>query len=189
MPLSWGRTQIHTVLLLLCSSHLHKASSQFPIFKALVANAYDPSARGAEPEGPQILEQPELESNKHLKSKRKLLGIWFVLTWEFAHLQRVPTNTWLCDWSIKSQWPMAGQRGLWRFPGKKCRRGEERISPFGGCAGLYMFGPGSGIIRRCGLARVGVSMWVWLKTLILAVVDPKCCPYKSCLGRGVCSQQ
>jgi hypothetical protein len=26
--------------------------------------------------------------------------------------------------------------------------------------GLYMLGPGSGTIRRCGLG-VGVSLWVW----------------------------
>jgi hypothetical protein len=27
--------------------------------------------------------------------------------------------------------------------------------------GLYMLGPGSGTIRRCGLVGVGVSVWVW----------------------------
>jgi len=26
--------------------------------------------------------------------------------------------------------------------------------------GLYMFDPGSGTIRRCGLAELGVSLWV-----------------------------
>jgi hypothetical protein len=29
------------------------------------------------------------------------------------------------------------------------------------CDGLYMLGPGSGIIRRCDLVGVGVSLWVW----------------------------
>ena len=29
------------------------------------------------------------------------------------------------------------------------------------CDGLYMIGPGSDLIRRCGLVGVGVSMWVW----------------------------
>ena len=29
------------------------------------------------------------------------------------------------------------------------------------CDGLYMLGPGSGTIRRCGLLGVGVSLWVW----------------------------
>ena len=27
------------------------------------------------------------------------------------------------------------------------------------CDGLYMLGPGSGTIRRCGLVGVGVSLW------------------------------
>ena len=26
---------------------------------------------------------------------------------------------------------------------------------------LYMFGPGSDIIRRCGIVGVGVSLWAW----------------------------
>ena len=30
-----------------------------------------------------------------------------------------------------------------------------------GCDGLYMLGPGSGTIMRCGLIEVGVSLWVW----------------------------
>ena len=29
------------------------------------------------------------------------------------------------------------------------------------CDGLYMLGPGSGTIRRCGPVGVGVSLWVW----------------------------
>jgi hypothetical protein len=29
------------------------------------------------------------------------------------------------------------------------------------CDGLYMLGPVSGTIRRCGLVGVGVSLWVW----------------------------
>ena len=29
------------------------------------------------------------------------------------------------------------------------------------CDGLYMLGPGSGSIRRCGLVGVGVSLWAW----------------------------
>ena len=29
------------------------------------------------------------------------------------------------------------------------------------CDGLYMIGPGSEPIRRCGLVGVGVSLWVW----------------------------
>ena len=29
------------------------------------------------------------------------------------------------------------------------------------CDGLYMLGPGSGTIRRCGLVGVGVSLWAW----------------------------
>jgi hypothetical protein len=29
------------------------------------------------------------------------------------------------------------------------------------CDGLYILGPGSGIIWRCGLVGVGVSLWVW----------------------------
>ena len=28
------------------------------------------------------------------------------------------------------------------------------------CDGLYMFGLGSGVIRRCGFVRIGVSLWV-----------------------------
>ena len=31
----------------------------------------------------------------------------------------------------------------------------------GCCDGLYMLGPGSGTIRRCGPVGVGVSLWVW----------------------------
>lgn len=26
---------------------------------------------------------------------------------------------------------------------------------------LYMFGPGSGAMRRCGPVGAGVSLWVW----------------------------
>jgi hypothetical protein len=29
------------------------------------------------------------------------------------------------------------------------------------CDGLYMLGPGSGIVGRCGLVGVGVSLWAW----------------------------
>jgi hypothetical protein len=29
------------------------------------------------------------------------------------------------------------------------------------CDGLYMFGPESGTIRRCGIVGVGVSLWAW----------------------------
>jgi hypothetical protein len=29
------------------------------------------------------------------------------------------------------------------------------------CDGLYMLGPESGAIRRCGLVGVGVSQWAW----------------------------
>ena len=29
------------------------------------------------------------------------------------------------------------------------------------CDGLYILGPGSGTIRRCGLVGVGVSLWMW----------------------------
>jgi hypothetical protein len=30
------------------------------------------------------------------------------------------------------------------------------------CDGLYMFGPGSGTIKRCGLVGVDVALlWVW----------------------------
>ena len=29
------------------------------------------------------------------------------------------------------------------------------------CDGLYMFSPGSGTVRGCGLDGVGVSPWVW----------------------------
>jgi hypothetical protein len=32
---------------------------------------------------------------------------------------------------------------------------------YGSCDGLYMIGPGSGTIRRCGLVEVGVALWVW----------------------------
>jgi hypothetical protein len=31
----------------------------------------------------------------------------------------------------------------------------------GFCGDLYMLGPGSGTIRRCGPVRVGVSLWEW----------------------------
>jgi hypothetical protein len=34
------------------------------------------------------------------------------------------------------------------------------------CGGLYMLGPGSGTIRRCGLVGLGISLWVW--ALVLA---------------------
>jgi hypothetical protein len=27
--------------------------------------------------------------------------------------------------------------------------------------GLYMLGPGSGTVERCGLVGVGVALWVW----------------------------
>jgi hypothetical protein len=37
---------------------------------------------------------------------------------------------------------------------------EARRS-LGTCDGWYMLGPESGIIRRCGLVGVGVSLWVW----------------------------
>jgi hypothetical protein len=41
-------------------------------------------------------------------------------------------------------------------------------------SGLYMLGPGSGTIRRCGLVGGSVSLWVWsLKpSLILAAWKP-----------------
>ena len=29
------------------------------------------------------------------------------------------------------------------------------------CDGLYILGPGSGTIWRCGLVGIGVSLWVW----------------------------
>jgi hypothetical protein len=29
------------------------------------------------------------------------------------------------------------------------------------CDGLYMLGPGSGMVRRCVPVGVGVSLWVW----------------------------
>jgi hypothetical protein len=29
------------------------------------------------------------------------------------------------------------------------------------CDGLYVLGPGVGMIRRCGPVGVGVSLWVW----------------------------
>jgi hypothetical protein len=29
------------------------------------------------------------------------------------------------------------------------------------CHGLYMLGPRSGTIKRCGLDEVGVLLWVW----------------------------
>lgn len=29
------------------------------------------------------------------------------------------------------------------------------------CDDLYTHGPGSGIIKRCSLIRIGVSLWVW----------------------------
>jgi hypothetical protein len=32
---------------------------------------------------------------------------------------------------------------------------------FSMCDGLYMLGPESGTIRRCGSVRVGVSLWMW----------------------------
>jgi hypothetical protein len=32
----------------------------------------------------------------------------------------------------------------------------------GSCDGLYMVGLGSGTIWRCGLVRVGVSLWAWV---------------------------
>ena len=63
MPLSLGRTQIHTSFILLCYSHLNKASCPFLIFKPPLANTYEPSTPGSELKGSQIQEQPELESN------------------------------------------------------------------------------------------------------------------------------
>jgi hypothetical protein len=32
---------------------------------------------------------------------------------------------------------------------------------YGNCDGVYVLGPGSGTIRRCGPIGVGVSLWVW----------------------------
>ena len=32
---------------------------------------------------------------------------------------------------------------------------------FNECVSLNMLGPGSGIIRKCGLVGVGVLLWVW----------------------------
>jgi hypothetical protein len=29
------------------------------------------------------------------------------------------------------------------------------------CDGLYMFGPVTDTVRRCGPVRIGVSLWVW----------------------------
>jgi hypothetical protein len=37
--------------------------------------------------------------------------------------------------------------------GSKCAHGSQCD-----CDGLYMLGPGSGAIRRCGLVGVGVSL-------------------------------
>jgi hypothetical protein len=36
------------------------------------------------------------------------------------------------------------------------------------CDGLYMLGPGSGTIKRCGPVVVSVSLWVWALRLTLA---------------------
>ena len=43
-----------------------------------------------------------------------------------------------------------------------------QIAAGGLCDGLYMLGPGSGTIWRCGLVRVGVTMGVGFKTFTLA---------------------
>ena len=36
---------------------------------------------------------------------------------------------------------------------------EDTVKPE--CDGLYMLSLGSGTIRKCGLVRIGVSLWVW----------------------------
>ena len=35
---------------------------------------------------------------------------------------------------------------------------EIKLGP---CDALYMLGPGSGTVGRCGLVGVGVSLWLW----------------------------
>jgi hypothetical protein len=51
---------------------------------------------------------------------------------------------------------MPTSRCVWntRNPGAKSK--DESLNEF--CDGLYLLGPGSGTIRRCGLAGVGVSL-------------------------------
>jgi hypothetical protein len=44
------------------------------------------------------------------------------------------------------------------LPEKKLKVGLDREEE---CYGLYMLGPGSDAIRRCGLVGVGVSLWAW----------------------------
>lgn len=54
-----------------------------------------------------------------------------MITWEFSHLLQDPVNSWVFDWSIKSQCPMARQGdkgGTFRISSKKHRRGR-RIPP------------------------------------------------------------
>ena len=42
-----------------------------------------------------------------------------------------------------------------------CKWIELENSILGECDGLYILGPGSSTIWRCGLVEVGVSLWVW----------------------------
>jgi hypothetical protein len=42
----------------------------------------------------------------------------------------------------------------------RTRTEAGREQPYSRCGGLYMLGPGSGTIRRCGPVRVGVSLWL-----------------------------
>jgi hypothetical protein len=56
------------------------------------------------------------------------------------------------DESILLMTPCTSDTGL---------RGPSWIQPESLCDGMYMLGPGSGTIRRCGLVGIGVSLWVW----------------------------
>jgi hypothetical protein len=47
----------------------------------------------------------------------------------------------------------------WKFKSETNSDSDEASDNH--CDGLYMLGPGSGTIRRCGLVGVGVSLWVW----------------------------
>lgn len=90
-----------------------------------------------------VQEAPFPLSSKNLTSSKNhyiecsfavgLMGIWFVLTWEFACPLWVPANSGYFDWLIKSQQPLTGQRNrgrTLRIPAEEMqeKEKEERIA-------------------------------------------------------------
>jgi hypothetical protein len=56
--------------------------------------------------------------------------------------------------------PVPQRAEVWGW-GLHPRRRNSQGSREARCDGLYMLGPGSDTVGRCGLVGVGVSLWAW----------------------------